>query len=98
MRRLLHPKFLNGVYFSNTCAKYSAGSDVTAAMSEISGAADASEVSAQGVFLEHLCKVTRCKRVTATMSENSVRRLPRPKFLQGAYFSNTRAKYITASA
>ena len=56
-RRLLRPKFLHRAYFSNTCAKYRAGSDATAAMSEIGGAAAASEVSARGVFLEHVSKV-----------------------------------------
>ena len=43
-------------------AKYSAGSDATATMFEIGEAAVASEVSARGIFLEHLCTVQRWKQ------------------------------------
>ncbi len=60
--RRLRPKFLQGAYFSNTYAKYSAASDVTAAVPKIGVAAAASEVSARGVFLEQMCKVQRWKR------------------------------------
>ena len=38
-------------------------------MSKIGEAAAATEVSARGVFLEHVCKAQRRKRMTAAMSE-----------------------------
>ena len=56
-RPLLRPKFLHGAYFSNTCAKYSAGSGEAAMMSKIGEAAAVPEVCTRGVCLQDVCKV-----------------------------------------
>ncbi len=70
MRRLLRPEFLHGAYFSNRCAKYSTGSAVTAAMSEIGEAALLRPKFLHGAYFSDTCvKYSAGSDVTAAMSE-----------------------------